>query len=252
MNATQNTKSSAKANAKDAAAKAHAAKAGTAKADDHKPAAKSTSRKPAAKKVDAAPPAAAAPQAEKRADVTRTTPKMEGEGKDPIHEIFEEQRAGDRRASDREKSDAAMKFSMQQLSAEQKAKPAVDMEAFKAELKALQEKFGVNANVQVKAPRATGVKQNGIARPGEGTVSGRIWATADKISFDTKTVAPIAVLRDHPNLADVNEATLKTQYARWRQFHDISGRLPRIVTLQQQQGQYDAALPHVAGSPKSE
>jgi hypothetical protein len=160
-------------------------------------------------------------------------------------EIKEEQRKADRRANDIAKTDAMSQFVNQQTG----AKPAVDMDAFNAELAELMKKHKVDANVKIKAAKGNKIVQNGVTRPADNTTCGKIWAAADEISVKQHGVAAIASVREHPALAGVNDHTIKTQYAKWRAFNNISGRLPRIQAVHQTVGHYEG-IPEVA--PKSE
>ena len=156
----------------------------------------------------------------------------------PESEITEEQRVAERR------SNAAMSFSVQQLSAPQApaliTPPAVT-DKFKEELAALQAKHGiVPSAVKVSTPRAEKIIQHGITRPNPETLCGKIWAAADELSATSHGVATIASLKLHSNTQGVNEHTIKTQYARWRAFNGVTGRLPKIHAVHQVQGEYAA------------
>lgn len=69
-------------------------------------------------------------------------------------------------------------------------------------------------------------QSNGVSRPNAHTLCGKIWATADEITANNPNHSPaqISQLRSHPTTKDVNDHTIKTQYARWRQFHGVHGR----------------------------
>ena len=160
------------------------------------------------------------------ADATAQTLKMEAA---PEHTITEEQRQADKQADAPVKVDASSNFV-----SDATAEPASNNAAFAAELEALKAKFNVNAEVVVKAPKATKVMQNGVTRPAEGTQCGKIWALADEISRIQHTVAAVASVREHSSMKEVNDHTIKTQYAKWRKFHGISGRLPTIHAVHQE------------------
>jgi hypothetical protein len=169
-------------------------------------------------------------------------PKM-AEPTNPPVEITEEQRKADRRADDITKNDAMARFVAQQTG---ETKPKVDIAAFEAEMAALKAKYGVTAEVKVKASKGDKIVQNGVTRPAASTLCGKIWAAADRISQRIHSVAPIALLREDPELKGVNDHTIKTQYAKWRAFNNVSGRLPRIQAVHQPaEGIYNEALPHI-------
>lgn len=67
-------------------------------------------------------------------------------------------------------------------------------------------------------------EQNGLKRPSTGSTCAIIWDTCDRITSETGHVCTSAELFNA--LQGYNECTLRTQYARWRQFNGITGRLP--------------------------
>lgn len=67
-------------------------------------------------------------------------------------------------------------------------------------------------------------EQNGLKRPSKGSTCCIIWDTCDRITTEKATTCTSAELFNA--LQGYNECTLRTQYARWRQFNGITGRLP--------------------------
>lgn len=67
-------------------------------------------------------------------------------------------------------------------------------------------------------------EQNGLKRPSAGSTCAIIWDTCDRITNETEHTCTSAELFNA--LQGYNECTLRTQYARWRQFNGITGRLP--------------------------
>lgn len=120
----------------------------------------------------------------------------------------------------------------QQADAENKAK-------FEAELAELMAKHNITAPPifvkagKAKAVRADKVAQNGITRPAATSLCGKIWATADAISEEMRGVCTISQLKNHAEIVGTNDHTIKTQYARWRAFNGISGRLPTVPAVHQ-------------------
>lgn len=160
------------------------------------------------------------------------------------HVIVEEQRKGERRGNN------AMNFAVQQLSTPQapEEKPHLETppeltEDFQKALAELKEKFGVAETAppaKATKPKAEKVQQNGITRPGANTLCGRIWAAADEITDKQHgAVATIGALKEHPATHDANEHTIKTQYARWRAFNGISGRLPKINAVHEERAPWN-------------
>jgi hypothetical protein len=108
--------------------------------------------------------------------------------------------------------------------------------SFEAELAALQAKHGFTGNVKFTKPKAekalkvSRIVQNGITRPADGTLCGLIWLAADHHTTPTSP-AQIAQLKADVALKDVNDHTIKTQYARWRQFNGVTGRLQNVSKI---------------------
>lgn len=102
----------------------------------------------------------------------------------------------------------AAKAAEKQAKADEKAKIA----AAKAEAKA--------AKAAVKMP-----EQNGITQPKASSSCGKIWEIANQLSSKLKQPVPIKDLLETASAEGYNEATIKTQYARWRKFHGVSGRV---------------------------
>lgn len=67
-------------------------------------------------------------------------------------------------------------------------------------------------------------EQNGLKRPSKGSTCCIIWDTCDKITSEKAATCTSAELFNA--LQGYNDCTLRTQYARWRQFNGITGRLP--------------------------
>lgn len=154
-------------------------------------------------------------------------------------EVPPEQRQGERR---QQQTNAMAQFVSQQLDTPSAHVPDLTEEqrkaiAFQEEMKALAEKYGVPAPVLATTPatpqaqqrqaRSDRQEKNGVTRPGAETLTGKVWATADEISAKNTQAggqyATIAEVRDA--LGDsVNEATIRTQYARWRTYNGLKGR----------------------------
>ncbi len=164
--------------------------------------------------------------------------------KQEAHEPSEEQRKADRRADDIVKADAFATFVAQGTGASAPIEtPPAAMEDFQKKLAALKAEYGVTAEVKVKAAKAVKNVQNEVTRPAENTTCGKIWALADSISAATHSICPIAALKEHSDLKGVNDHTIKTQYAKWRKFNGVVGRLPKLHATHQVQGEYDGLKP---------
>lgn len=84
------------------------------------------------------------------------------------------------------------------------------------------EKAQKKADAKAAKEAAKQPKQNDVRRPKSGTVTGKVWATFDSLSQSTGSPATIGDAIKAST--GVPEATVRTQYARWRKFHGISGR----------------------------
>lgn len=108
------------------------------------------------------------------------------------------------------------------VDAEEVAKKAAAKVA-KAEAKAK-----AKADAKVAKEAAKQPKQNDVRRPKPNTTTGKVWAVFDELS--SKTGSPATIGDSLKQLANsVPEATVRTQYARWRKFHGIVGRTAPVA-----------------------
>lgn len=89
-------------------------------------------------------------------------------------------------------------------------------EAEKAEAKRLKD--------EAKAANAM-PNQNGITRPRPDTACGNAWALMDELSAKLSQPAPISIVLQGAEQRGLNYDTVKTQYARWKKFNSIEGRV---------------------------
>lgn len=68
-------------------------------------------------------------------------------------------------------------------------------------------------------------EQNGIRRPKPDTLCGRVWGLADSLSEQYGQPTPIAELLEAAKTEGLNEGNVKAEYARWRKFHGVTGRV---------------------------
>lgn len=94
------------------------------------------------------------------------------------------------------------------------AKPAP---AAKPEAKAKAEK-----PAKEEKPKVERIVQNDVTRPKDGTDTGKVWAIADKLSNPAKgQYATRAEVMEVAVAEQLNEATVATQYQRWRVFNGV-------------------------------
>lgn len=101
--------------------------------------------------------------------------------------------------------------------AEADAKAAAKAEAAKvaAESKA-------EAKVKVVQPQ-----NNGVTRPRADGKCAQVWAIADSMSASMGAPVPISLLQPECAKAGLNDATCRTQYARWKTFNGVFGQVAK-------------------------
>lgn len=68
----------------------------------------------------------------------------------------------------------------------------------------------------------TVIKQNGIKRPEPGSITGRLWDIADRLSENAgRPATRKEVVDEYLKVPGANSATANTQYARWVAFHNV-------------------------------
>jgi hypothetical protein len=71
-------------------------------------------------------------------------------------------------------------------------------------------------------------EQNGVKRPSTGTVCDQVWEMAQRLTDDKFTTATLGEVIKACEAKGINKFTARTQYARWRVFNGITGRLPIV------------------------
>lgn len=95
-----------------------------------------------------------------------------------------------------------------------------DARKAKAEEKAKGREEAKTAKEASKQP-----EQNGVRRPKAEGLCGRAWAMFDEVSKANGSPASIGETLPKATAAGINEATVRTQYARWRKFYGVTGRV---------------------------
>ena len=132
-----------------------------------------------------------------------------------------------KKAAEKAQKDAAKKAEKEAKDAEKKAaadKKKAEKEAKDAEKKAAADKKKADAEAK-KAAKVQMPEQNGIRRPKPETLCGRVWAEADALSAQLKQPVPIATLLTACEKHGFNVANVKAEYARWRKFNGVTGRV---------------------------
>lgn len=113
-------------------------------------------------------------------------------------------------------ADKAAKEAAKKEAADKKAKELADKKAAK-------EKADADAKAAREANRMP--EQNGIRRPKPDGLCGKAWAIFDTVSAKNGSPASIGESMDEAKKANLNEANVRAEYARWRKFHGVSGRI---------------------------
>lgn len=166
--------------------------------------------------LDAEAAAKAQKQAEKEAKAAaeaKAAKQAEREAKKAAAEAEKEAKKAEREAAKQAKLDAkeVAKAEREAAKAEREAAKAAKEQA-KADAKAAKE-----ANRQPE--------QNGIRRPGPDGLCGQVWGLADRLSQELGQAVPIANLLKAGVAAGLDPSNIRTEYARWKKFHGLSGRI---------------------------
>ena len=136
-----------------------------------------------------------------------------------------------------EAAEAAKKVADEKAAAVQAAKDkkAADAKAAKEAKEAAKEAKKVQREANAAAKKAAKEaskqpEQNGVRRPKPNTKTGTVWDMADRMSLERQ--APVAIGDLHPVLKamGLNDHTIRTQYAHWRTFNGVSGRIEKVAT----------------------
>jgi hypothetical protein len=73
------------------------------------------------------------------------------------------------------------------------------------------------------APAVPKIEKNGVTRPKSDTKTGAVWDISDRLSAALGRPASRKEVMDEAKKAEINEATVATQYGRWRKFNGITG-----------------------------
>lgn len=115
-------------------------------------------------------------------------------------------------------SEAARAAKAATAEAEKAAKAAAKQAEIDAKAKAKAD--AIAAREASKMP-----EQNGVRRPKPDTLCGKAWAIFDTISNKNGAPASIGESLESAKEQSLNEANVRAEYARWRKFHGITGRI---------------------------
>ncbi len=141
----------------------------------------------------------------------------------------EKEAAAAQRKAEREAKKAEADAQKAQRKAELEAKraaKAAEAEAKKAEREAKAKAKTEEAERKSKEREAKRMpEQNGVRRPGPDGLCGKVWALADAMSAEMAQPVPVASLLERGTAQGLNTANIRTEYARWKKFHGLSGRI---------------------------
>lgn len=137
-------------------------------------------------------------------------------------EQAEAQRKADEKAAEKARKEAE-KAEAKATKEAQKAQEKADREAKKAAEKAAKEQAKADAKAAREANRMP--EQNGIRRPKPDTLCGKAWGIFDSVSQKNGAPASIGESMELAKADGLNEANVRAEYARWRKFHGITGRI---------------------------
>jgi hypothetical protein len=129
------------------------------------------------------------------------------------------------RAAKKEATEAAKADKKAAVEAEKAAKlqAVEDAKADKKAAKAAKAQAKIDAKAAKDAQRQP--EQNGVRRPGPDGLCGKVWGLADSLSAEMGQAVPIANLVKAGEEQGLNASNIRTEYARWKKFHGLSGRI---------------------------
>lgn len=182
-------------------------------------------------------------------DADNKAAKMKAEADAKAQKEADKKAAAEKKAAEaKAKKEAADKAKAdKKAAAEQAKKDAADKKEAEKQAKIKAAEDAKKAKEDAKQP-----EQNGIRRPDPNTQTGKVWTLADELSTKRGSPAAIADLLDVARKAGINDATTRTQYARWRKFYAVEGRVLSEADIQAaaaaEKAKADAAAAKAAGS----
>lgn len=129
-----------------------------------------------------------------------------------------------------EAAKAEAKAKSEAAKAEAQAKKDAEKTAA-AEKRAAEAKAKAEAKSAEKTTKVAMPMSNGITRPRPEGACGRVWAIADELSKGLGQPVPISILAPKCKEVGLNDATVRTQYARWKTFNGVFGVVAKPVVV---------------------
>jgi hypothetical protein len=140
-----------------------------------------------------------------------------------------EKAAADKAVKDAEKAaKAATAAAAKEAKTKEKAdaKAAKDLEKETAKKAKEDEKAAKLAAKEAAKPAKVQMpEQNGVRRPKPEGLCGQAWTLADDLSRQLGQPVPIANLLEASKVKGLNEGNVRAEYARWRKFNGVTGRV---------------------------
>jgi len=133
-------------------------------------------------------------------------------------------------AARRAEEKAAAKAARDAAKAEEKAAKAAAKEAEKAARAAARAEAKAKKEAEKEAAKAAKEairmpESNGVRRPKPETLCGQAWAIFDEVSAKNGSPASIKESLEIARARGLNEGNVRVEYARWRKFYGITGRI---------------------------
>ena len=148
------------------------------------------------------------------------------------NEKTEAQLAAEKAAAAAKKAEekAAAKAAKDAAKAEEKAKKDAEKQAAKEAKEAekaakAQEKIDAAAAAKAAKEANKMPEANGVRRPKPETLCGQAWAVFDEVSAKNGAPASIKESLEIAKARGLNEGNVRVEYARWRKFFGITGRI---------------------------
>ena len=132
-------------------------------------------------------------------------------------------------AQKKEQKAEAKRLADEQKAAEKKAKAEAKAAEKAAKAKAREEakaaKEAAKAEAAAKKEAERMPESNGVRRPKPETLCGKAWQIFDDISAKNGSPASIGESLEIAKEQGLNEGNVRAEYARWRKFFGVSGRI---------------------------
>lgn len=164
--------------------------------------------------------------------------KAEAEAKKAEQKLKQVQDAEARKAvAEQKKAERAAAAEAKKAEREaKKAERAAAAEAKKAQKAAAAE--AKKAEREAKKAEKEAAKmpmQNAVRRPKPDTLCGQLWAIYDNMSGEKGSPVAIGDAMDVAESQGFNDATIRTQYARWRKYYGIEGSIESQAAVKRKQ-----------------